>query len=204
MIGSQGARKDFLLHIMNQRIHHGFGFAPSINDGGNIGVDLRIRTALILLCIAVSRFAEFRHLIAQMAHRAALKRELLEIYDVLQNAKRRRRERCAADGQNFLVGNDVELELFGGTISIHFLKQDRLTISRSRITIEQNDVPASAIIEITTPRAANKKIRGYPFRASGYGRLMTVKKRLHEFPECWMRACVGRQDANGTCSCARG
>ena len=54
MIRSQGARKDFLLHIVNQRIHHGFGFAPSINDGGNVSVDLGIRTALILLCIAFS------------------------------------------------------------------------------------------------------------------------------------------------------
>src|ERR1041385_1112150 len=138
-----------------------------------------------------------------MAHRAALKCELLEIYDILQNAKRRRRAGCVADGQNFLVGNDVELEPFGGAILIHFLQKNRLVISRSRITIEQNNVPASAIIEITAPRTANKKIRGYPFRASGYGGFMTIEKRLHEFPEFWMRACFGRQDANGRCSCAR-
>src|ERR1041385_4627 len=178
MIRSQGSRKDFLLHIMNQRIHHGLGFAPSINDGGNVSVDLRIRATLVLSRVAFPRFAEFRHLIAQMAHRAALKRELLEIYDVLQNAKGRRRARCTADGQNFLVCNDVELEPFGGAISIHFLKQNRLIISRSRITIEQNNVPASSIIEITAPRTANKEIRGYSFRASGYGCLVAVKKSL--------------------------
>jgi hypothetical protein len=69
---------------------------------------------------------------------------------------------CRADKQNFRVGNDVELELFVGAMSIHF-KQERLIVSRSRITIEQNNVPASATIEIAAPRTPGEEIRGYAF-----------------------------------------